>query len=403
MALTDRAHADELDARDPLAGFRLRFVIDDPELVYLDGNSLGRLPIESALRLDQVVRQEWGNGLVRSWDHWIDLPARVGDRIATTLLGAESGEVVVADSTTVNFYKLVVAALDARPGRSVIVTDVDNFPTDRYVLEGVAATRGATVRWLEADAVNGPQPDDVAGLLGDDVALVTFSHVAYRSGARADMAAITAAAHGVGALTLWDLSHSAGSVSVALGECEVDLAVGCTYKYLNGGPGSPAWLFVRTALQNELAQPIWGWFGQRDQFAMTAAYEAERGIRAFLSGTPSVLALAAIDGGVALLAEAGIEAVATKGRALTEYAIALYDAWLADLGFLLGTPRRSDQRGAHVAIRRADADVLCRALIGVGVVPDFRTPDAIRLGLAPLTTRFVDVWRGVAAIRELAK
>jgi kynureninase len=403
LALTDRSHAAALDALDPLGTYRKRFVIDDPDLIYLDGNSLGRLPAATAERLGRAVKEEWGDALIRSWDQWMDLPTRVGDRIARAVLGAEPGEVVVADSTTVNFYKLVVAALDARPDRRVIITDVDNFPTDRYVLEGVAAARGASVRWLEADLVAGPQLDDLAPLLSDDVALVTLSHVAYRSGARADMAAITAAAHEVDALTLWDLSHSAGSVSVSFGQSSVDLAVGCTYKYLNGGPGSPAWLYVRKGLQSELKQPIWGWFGQRDQFAMGPTYDAQGDVRAFLSGTPSVLALAAIDEGVALVEEAGITAVAEKGRALTDYAVALYDAWLADLGFLLGTPREPEQRGAHISIRRADADVLCTALIGVGVVPDFRRPDAIRLGLAPLTTRFVDVWQGLATLRELAR
>jgi len=403
LALTDRSHAAALDAADPLGAYRARFVIDDPGLIYLDGNSLGRLPLTTAARLARTVTEEWGDGLVRSWDQWIDLPTRVGDRIARAVLGAEPGEVVVADSTTVNFYKLVVAALDARPERRVIVTDIDNFPTDRYVLEGVAAARGATVRWVEADPVTGPQLDNVAPLLADDVALVSFSHVAYRSGARADMAAITGVAHDAGALALWDLSHAAGSVPVSLGQSQVDLAVGCTYKYLNGGPGSPAWLFVRNSLQSELKQPIWGWFGQRDQFAMGPAYEAQSDLRAFLSGSPSVLALAAIDEGVALVEEAGVPAVAKKGRALTEYAIALYDAWLADLGFLLGTPRESERRGAHISIRRADADVLCTALIGVGVVGDFRRPDAIRLGFAPLTTRFVDVWQGLATLRDLAK
>jgi kynureninase len=350
----------------------------------------------------RVVEREWGEGLIRSWNAagWIDAPAKVGDKIAR-LIGARPGEVIVADSTTVNLFKLCSAVLDTREG--AIVTDRGNFPTDRYVLEGVAAARGASVRWLEADAVEGPQLDDVAPLLSDDVALVTFSHVAYRSGARADMAAITGAAHDAGALALWDLSHAAGSVPVSLGQSHVDLAVGCTYKYLHGGPGSPAWLFVRKSLQSEVKQPIWGWFGQRDQFSMGPAYEARRDLRAFLSGTPSVLALAAIDEGVALVEEAGVPALAEKGRALTEYAIALYDSWLADHGFLLGTPRESERRGAHVSIRRADADVLCTALVGVGVVADFRRPDAIRLGLAPLTTRFLDVWQGLATLRDLAK
>ncbi|HEY1331023.1 MAG TPA: aminotransferase class V-fold PLP-dependent enzyme, partial [Actinomycetota bacterium] len=289
--LASRAHAEALDADDELAGFRDRFVIPDQSLVYLDGNSLGRLPWTTVERIEDVVRHQWGEGLIRSWDEgWIDLPSRLGDRIGTGLLGARPGEVIVADSTTTNFYKLCVAAVDARPGRSAIVTDRDNFPTDRYVLEGIAESRGLTIRWLDAGD-DGPQPDDVAGALDDDVALVTLCHVGYRTAAILDVDAITALAHDAGALMLWDLCHAAGSVPVDLSRTGADLAVGCTYKYLNAGPGAPAFLYVREELQPSLRQPIWGWWGRREMFEMAAGYDPEPGIRAFLGGTPPVLSM----------------------------------------------------------------------------------------------------------------
>jgi kynureninase len=402
MAATERAHAEALDADDPLASVRSRFVIDDPALVYLDGNSLGRLPQATADRVQAVVRQEWGGELVRAWDHWIDLPVRVGDRIGTAFLGVEPGQTVVADSTSVNLYRLAVAALDARPGRRAIVTDRANFPTDRYILEGIAATRDLEIRWLSTDPVHGPAPQDVARALDAEVALVSLSHVDYRSGAVADATAITALAHEAGALTLWDLSHAVGAVPIELDAAGVDLAVGCTYKYLNGGPGSPAFLYVRASLQDELRQPIWGWFGQRDQFAMGPRYQPAPGIRAYLVGSPPILGLVAIEAGVDLAAEVGIGAIRTKGMALTELAVELFDAWLAPVGFELGSPRQAARRGSHVSMRRADAARLCAALVMEGIVPDFRAPDGIRIGMSPLTTRFTDVWDGLARLAGLA-
>jgi len=397
---TDAAQAAALDTADALAGYRDRFVIDDPEVVYLDGNSLGRLPRATLDRLAEVARGEWGAELIRGWDHWLRYPLEVGGRLAP-LIGAEADELTLADSTTVNVYRLAIAALDARPGRSVIVTDRPNFPTDRYVLEGIAAARGLSIRWLEPDPVDGPTPADVAAALADDVALVTLSHVNYRSAAIADLPAITDLTHEAGALVLWDLSHSGGSVPVGLREHGVDLAAGCTYKYLNGGPGAPAYVYVRRELQAELRQPIWGWFGQRDQFAMGQGYDPEPDIRRYLVGTPGILALTAADVGISLSAEAGIDAIRTKGIALTEYAIALHDAWLAPLGCAIGSPRDSARRGAHVAVRHPEAKRLTRELIARKVIPDFREPDSIRLGLSPLTTSFGDVHRGIAAIREL--
>jgi kynureninase len=393
-----------LDAADPLAPFRDRFVILDPRLVYLDGNSLGRLPAATVERLARVVGDEWGGELIRGWDHWLDEPLRVGDRLAEAVLGAGPGEVVLSDSTSVNFYKAALAALEARPGRRVVVTDRPNFPTDRYVLEGLARARDLEIAWLDPDEVEGPQPANIEAALADhrgDVALVTLSHVNYRSAAIADMGAITALAHDAGALTIWDLSHSAGSIVVDLERSGADLAVGCTYKYLNGGPGAPAWLYVRRSIQGQLRNPIQGWFGQRDQFAMGQGYDPEPGIRSWLVGTPGIVGLAAADEGIKLVAEAGIDRIQAKGIALTEYAIALLDARLARLGFSLGSPRDPARRGSHVAIRHPDARRLTAELIARGVIPDFREPDSIRFGLSPLTTRFSDVEAGVAALERL--
>jgi len=393
-----------LDAADPLAAFRDRFVFSDPGLVYLDGNSLGRLPRATVERLIAVVGEDWGGELIRGWDHWIDEPGRVGDLLASEILGAQAGEVIVSDSTTVNFYKLARAALAARAGRRIVVTDRANFPTDRYVLEGLAADGSVEIAWLDPDPIDGPQPDEVAAVLNahsGDVALVTLSHVNYRSAAIADMAAIMQLAHDAGALVLWDLSHSAGSIEVDLDGTGVDLAVGCTYKYLNGGPGAPAWLYVRKSLHGELRNPIQGWFGQRDQFAMGQGFEPRPDIGAWLTGTPGILGLAAAEIGIRLVAEAGMTRIRAKGIALTEYAIALVDERLAPLGVTVGSPRPAARRGAHIAVRHPDARRLTAGLIDAGVIPDFRAPDSIRLGLSPLTTSFGDVARGINALQRL--
>ena len=282
----DRSYAADLDAADPLAGFRDRFVREDPSLIYLDGNSLGPLPRATQARIAEVVGQEWGAGLVRSWHRWIALPGQAGDLLGEHLVGAAPGQVAVCDSTTVNLYKLACAALDARPGRSVIVTDDDNFPTDRYVLQGIAAQRGGELRMIGTDMDQGLAAGALREAVDERTALVSLSHVAYRSGALADMAKITGIVHEAGALALWDLCHSAGAVPVELDASGADLAVGCTYKYLNAGPGAPAFLYVRRELQQALRQPVWGWFGQRDQFEMGRVYEPAPGIGQFLTGTP---------------------------------------------------------------------------------------------------------------------
>jgi kynureninase len=394
-----REHAAALDAEDPLRGFRDRFDVADDEQIYLDGNSLGRLPLATRERLHALIEQ-WGEQLVAGWDDWIDLPARVGDRLASDILGARPGEVIVADSVTVNLYKLCGAVLDASSlsAQRALVTDGANFPTDRYVLEGLAAQRGLALRLLECDPVAGPQPDDLEAVLRDGaVSLIVLSHVGYRSGALADLEGLTAVASEHDAHIVWDLSHSAGVVPLELNAAGVELAVGCTYKYLNAGPGAPAFLYVAEAVQQKLRSPIWGWFAQRDQFAMDRSYDPVDGVARFLAGTPPILALAAVETGVELVAEAGVTQLREKSLALGELLIEL-----APPGFELGSPQEPALRGAHVALRHPDAPALCEQLIEAGVVVDFRGPDTLRFGLAPLYTRFVDVWEALDRVRGLS-
>ena len=396
--LLERARA--LEAADVLGPFRDRFAMPDPDVVYFDGNSLGRPP-RAALEAARAVGQRWADELIRGWEGgWLDEPLRVGATLAP-VLGCAPDEVVIADSTTVNLYRLASAALDARPGRRTIVVERSEFPTDRYVVEGLARERDLQVRWLDGDPVGGLATADVARALGPDVALVILSAVNYRSAAIVDIAAVTSAARDAGALVLWDLSHGAGSIPVELGANRVDLAVGCTYKYLNGGPGAPAFLYVRRELQEELRPPIQGWFAQRDQFEMGPAFERRPGIGGWLVGTPGILGLAVVEAGIALAAEAGIDRIRAKGIALTRYAIELHDAWLAPLGCSLGSPRDDRRRGAHVAIRHPDARRLTGALIARSVLPDFRAPDSVRIGLSPLTTSFEEVHRGLSVLRDL--
>jgi len=398
----ERAYAEALDAADPLAGFRDRFALDDAGLVYLNGNSLGALPRATLARLETVITQEWGTALARSWDHWTALPGRAGDLVGQ-LTGAAPGQVTVTDNTTVNLYKLACAALGARPGRTVIVTDRDNFPSDRYVLEGIAAQRGLELRMLDTDINAGLDPEQVRAAAGPDTALVSLSHVAYRSGALADMAAITEIAHQAGALMLWDLCHSVGAVPIELDACDVDLAVGCTYKYLNAGPGAPAFLYVAARHQEQLRQPVWGWFSQRDQFAMGPAYDPAAGIAKFTTGTPSIPGIAAVEEGARLLLEAGLAPMRAKSRQLTGYLTELGEAWLEPLGCTLATPRDGDRRGGHVTYAHPQASHLNERLAEAAIITDYRTPDRVRFGLSPLTTRFTDVWTAASVTRDLVK
>lgn len=388
MLVLTRDQALALDVLDPLAPWREHFDLHAPgvdgrDLVYLDGNSLGRTPLRTIERLDAVVRGEWARDLIRSWDHWLDLPQRVGDRLAP-LIGANAGEVVVHDSTSINLYQLVHGALAMRPDRSVVAIDAHDFPSDRYILDGIAAATGRTVRHGFERL--------------DDVAVVVRSMVDYRTAEVVDIVAETARATAAGALVIWDLSHAAGVLAVDLHGAGAQLAVGCTYKFLNGGPGAPAFTFVARELQAELTQPIWGWFSQRDQFAMGPDYQPRTDIGRMLIGTPSILALAAADSGISVSAEAGIDAIATKATALTGFAIELCD----ERGLTTCTPREARRRGGHVSVVHPDARQLCRRLIDeCGVIPDFREPDIVRLGLSPLTTRFVDVYDGVEQIARL--
>jgi kynureninase len=404
-AVSHRATAEELDHNDPLSGFRERFALDDdPGRIYLNGNSLGPLPRATEERLATAVRDEWGRRLVQGWDDWIDLPARVGDLLGEVALGAAPGQIVLGDSTTVQLYKLASAALDADGDHRAILVDGDEFPTDRYVLESLASTRGLQVRRLHSDPVAGPDAAAVADAVrGGDVALVCLSLVSYRSGALADMEAVTRAAHGGGATILWDLSHAVGAVEIRLDAAGADLAVGCTYKHLNAGPGSPAFAYVRRDLHGTLRQPIWGWFGQRNQFAMGPAYDPLPDVRRYLAGTPPVLGLVAVESGLALLADAGIARVRARSTALTRLAVDLHDAWLAPLGFSLATPRDPGRRGGHVSLRHPRAETLCRRLAREhGVVTDFRAPDSVRVGPTLLATRFVEVWDALDRLRRIA-
>jgi kynureninase len=408
MTTPTREDALRLDRDDPIGWLREAFVIDDPDLLYLDGNSFGRLPRRTAEALETLIRGEWGTDLIEGWDRWVELPMSVGDLLAREFLGAHDGEVVVADSTSVNLYRLASAALDARRDRRIILTLADEFPTDRYVLEGLAAARGLEVRFLAADPVEGLGVDHLTAALRDcesngGAALVAMSHLNYRSGALEPMAEMTAVARDHGALVLWDCSHSVGSVPIDLGSAGADLAIGCTYKYLNAGPGAPAFLYVRRSLQTQLSQPIWGWFGQRDQFAMGPRYDPVDDIGRFLVGTPNVPGLVAVRESATVLAEAGIDALRAKGIALTELAIELADDWLVPLGFFLGSPRDLQRRGSHVSLRHPQAWQISQAAREARVLGDFRAPDSLRLGFAPAYTRFVDAWDALDRLRAIVE
>ena len=390
-----------LDAADPLAALRDRFVPIEPGVVYLDGNSLGR-PTKASIERMNEVAATWSTRLIRGWeDGWLELPLVVGDILAKGVLGARPGEVAVTDSTTVNLYRLAVAALDARPGRRTVVVERSEFPTDRYIVEGLARERDLEIRWLDGDPTDGLSTEDVTATFDGDTALLILSVVNFRSAAIVDVKPVTDAARAAGAIVLWDLSHAGGSIPVDLEANGVDLAVGCTYKYLNGGPGAPAYIYVRRELQGELRPPIQGWFAQTRQFEMGPTFERRPGIGGWLVGTPGIIALTAVQAGIEVTAEAGIDAIRGKGVALTEYAISLLDAWLAPLGCSLGSPRDPMRRGAHISIRHPDARRLTRGLIDRSVLPDFRAPDSIRIGLSPLTTSFDDVHRGFSTLREL--
>ena len=402
--------AAELDAADPLAAHTGSFVRTGDVVAYLDGNSLGRPLADLPERFDRFVRRDWGERLIRSWDEqWMERPFALGDRIGA-LVGAAAGQAFIGDSTTVLLYKLVRAAVDAQvaadPQRREIVIDDDNFPTDRFIVEGVAAERGMTIRWIAADPASGVALEQVREAVSERTALVLLSHVAYRSGFIADMAAITAAAHEAGALVLWDLCHSAGVIPTGLDACGVDLAVGCTYKYLNGGPGSPAFGYVAERLHGRLEQPIQGWMGAADVFLMERHYRAAPDLRRFLSGTPPVLATVALEGMLELIEQVGMPAVREKSVALTDFAEAMLAEHVLPHGgrhpAVLASPPAGPTRGSHLTVTHPSFREVNARLWQQGVIGDFRAPDGIRIGLSPLSTTFAEVELGIAALgREL--
>ncbi|NNE12848.1 MAG: aminotransferase class V-fold PLP-dependent enzyme [Ilumatobacter sp.] len=379
--LHDRAAG--LDDADPLARWRDEFHVVDPELAYLDGNSLGMPPARTLDRIDDLLRRQWATDLISNWDHWIDLPQRVGALLAP-LIGARTGEVVVHDSTTVNLYQIVRAAIRLRPDRRVVaIADVD-FPTDRYVVDAIASADGLTVR---------SGFDDL-----DDVAVVVRSMIDYRTAEVTDLAAETARAHAAGALVVWDLSHAAGLHPIGLRDGGAQLAVGCTYKFLNGGPGSPAFTYVAEELIDQIDEPFHGWFAQTDQFEMGARFRPRDDIGRLLVGTPGILGLVAAEAGIELSAEAGILAIRAKSVELGRFALECCDR----LGLTTSTPRQDDRRGGHVCVHEPEAAAIVRRLADErSVLADFREPDVIRLGMSPLTTRFRDVAVACSAIAEL--
>ncbi|WP_104090611.1 kynureninase [Arthrobacter sp. GMC3] len=395
-----------LDESDPLRRYRDYFVApaEDQIVAYLDGNSLGRPLAATKGRMADFIDNEWGARLIRSWDErWMDEPTRVGDTLGDIVLGAASGQTVIGDSTSVLLYKLIRAAMDGsiRSRRDEIIVDRENFPTDRFIVEGIAAECGARIRWIEPDAATGVHPEDLAGVLGPRTAVVVLSHVAYRSGFLADAPAITSLVKAEGALMLWDLCHSAGSVPLHLDEWGVDLAVGCTYKYLNGGPGAPAFAYVRSELQGRLQQPIWGWMGANQPFGMSANYEPAAGIRRFITGTPPVLAMQPLKHMLELIAESGMPAIRAKSIALTAHAVTLADRWLAPLGAEMVSPREPTERGSHITINHPKFAEVTARLWERGVIPDFRPPHGLRIGLSPLSTSFAELEAGMSAVREV--
>jgi kynureninase len=407
MKATDRQFALDLDARDPLAHFRSQFVIGDANICYLDGNSLGRLPIATVAAVNSFMTDEWGPEVVTGWGHWVDEAQPTGDLIGRATLGAAAGQVLACDTTSVNFYQLALAAIHARPGRKTIITDAANFPTDRYILDGIAKQFGLNLVIIDNESAGSAEneritPEILAPYLNGDVALVTLEVIQYRSGARNDIKSITDLVRKHGAFMLWDASHAVGAIEMDFDKNGVDIAVGCTYKYGNSGPGAPAWLYVNKRVQAELQVPIQGWFSQGDQFAMGADFERAPGIRGFQIASPSLIGLRCIKSAFTMIEEAGIGAISEKAAIGTEMMIQLYDAWLAELGFTLLTSRNPQERGGHITLGHPDAARICVALREfAAVIPDYRTPNSIRLAIAPLPTSYVEVWDGFARIRDL--
>lgn len=401
---TDRDFALELDSRDELAPYRERFVFAEPDLIYLLGNSLGRLPLNTVDHMQAVIEEQWGRRLIRSWnDGWFDLPERVGSKMAR-LLVAQAEEVIMADSTSVNLFKTAMAALQLRPNRRKIVTDDLNFPSDHYILQGACRLAGPAYQLHvvpSSDGLNG-SPEGLAEAIDEETALVALSHTIFKSGYVYDMTTVTDLAHRAGALMLWDVSHSVGAMPLDLNGCGVDLAVGCSYKYLNGGPGGPAFIYARRDHHDTLSNPVSGWMGQKDPFEFSLGYEPTPGMRRFLTGTPPILSLAAVEVGIDLILEAGIDRIREKSVRQTEYLIALWEVLLAPIGFRLKTPSDSERRGSHVTFGHKEGLRIDRYLVEhMQVLTDFRPPDNIRLGIAPLYNSFADIHKAVTRMRSV--
>jgi kynureninase len=409
----------QLDSQDPLASYRDQFVITDLNLIYLDGNSLGRMPKVAQERARQVTEEEWGHDLIRGWNKgWWEAPQRVGEKIGR-LIGAAEGQTLVSDTVSVNLFKLATSALTLQPNRKRIITDTFNFPSDLYILQGIKHLLSSGGR-VDGDVLSPSYRDhqiirigatddditpDIAALesaLDENTALVTLSHVVFKSGYLYDMRRITDLAHRVGALVLWDLSHSVGSVPVHLDDCNADFAIGCTYKYLNGGPGAPGFLYVNKKIQDQLTSPIWGWWGQKNPFDFSLDYEPAPGAGRFLVGTQPMISLLTMEAALEPTLQAGMDAIRAKSILMTDYASFLTDTWLAPLGFSLGSPRDPAIRGSHISIRHADGYRVNRALIEeMNVIPDFRAPDNIRLGFSSLYTSFTEIREGFDRIKRV--
>ncbi len=406
--LLSLSHAIDLDNNDPLRTYRDRFMIKDPQLVYLDGNSLGRLPLQTIKTIDTTVQEQWGDRLIRSWNEaWYHQSSRLGKRIAQ-IIGAHPDEVIVSDSTSVNLYKLVYAVLKITEGRSEIISDDMNFPSDLYILQGLIKQFGEvhTLRLLKSSDGISSDMTELLRMINRKTALVTLSHVAFKSSYMYDIEKVTELAHMHGSLVLWDLSHSVGAVPISLKRANADLAIGCTYKYLNGGPGSPAFLYVRKDLQEKLENPIQGWFGDQHPFEFKLHYRSANGIRKFLTGTPPVVSVSTMEPSLDLVIEAGIGAIRQKSAQQSEYLISLAREWLFNQGFRLGSPEYVEKRGSHVSLKHAEAYRICKALIDpeVGnriVIPDFREPNNIRLGISPLYTSYEEIYSAVDQLRYI--
>lgn len=408
------ALARSLDESDPLRGFADEFFVRDPEVCYLDGNSLGRLPKATIDRIGHFLTEEWGTELVDGWSHWIDEAERAGDVLAATVLGAGPGQALVADTTSMNLYQLCVAAIRARPGRRTIIVDSANFPTDRYIMQGIADLLGLRLITLDTDGSAGPQgtaidaPNErltaeaLTPHLNEDVAVLTLQAINYRSGARPPIREINDLAKTFDIPVVWDCSHAVGSIDLDFDGNGVDLAVGCTYKYLNSGPGSPAWLFVRKSWQASLNVPIQGWFAQADQFGMGPWFEKADSIRGVQVASPSIIGIRAVSSSLDIISRAGIGAIEAKARAGTELMVALADAWLVPLGFSVLTPREPSWRGGHITLGHPDAKQIASALRSLKkVIPDYREPSSIRVAISPLPTSYSEVVEGFRRLRDL--